>query len=79
MKRILSLLLVFMMLFSISSYAAKAHYPEKHTLEIEKGAVLETGNTVKFKATIYPEETTERRLHWMVIGGNAITNQKEEK
>lgn len=53
-------------------------YPDKVTLEIEKDSVLETGNTVKFNVKYYPEDTTERRLHWMIIGGNASVNQDGE-
>ena len=53
-------------------------YPDKLTLEPEKESVLETGNTIKFNVKYYPEDTTETRLHWMVIGGNASINQKGE-
>lgn len=53
-------------------------YPDKVTLEMEKDAVLETGNTVKFNVKYYPEDTTEKRLHWMIIGGNASVNQDGE-
>ena len=53
-------------------------YPDKVTLDMEKDAVLETGNTIKINAKYYPEETTERRLHWMAIGGNASVTQDGE-
>lgn len=53
-------------------------YPDKVTLELEKDSVLETGNTVKFNVKYYPEDTTERRLHWMIIGGNASISQSGE-
>lgn len=53
-------------------------YPDKITLEMEKDAVLETGNTIKFTVKYYPEDTTEKRLHWMIIGGNASISQNGE-
>ena len=53
-------------------------YPDKITLEMEKDAVLETGNTIKFNVKYYPEDTTEKRLHWMIIGGNASVTQSGE-
>ena len=53
-------------------------YPDKLTLDLQKDAVLETGNTVKFNVKFYPEDTTERRLHWMAIGGNASVTQDGE-
>lgn len=53
-------------------------YPDKVTLDMEKDAVLETGNTIKINAKYYPEDTTERRLHWMIIGGNASVTQDGE-
>lgn len=53
-------------------------YPDKVTLEMEKDTVLETGNTIKFNAKYYPEDTTEKRLHWMIIGGNASVTQSGE-
>ncbi len=53
-------------------------YPDKVSLELEKDAVLETGNTIKINAKYYPEDTTERRLHWMIIGGNARVTQEGE-
>lgn len=53
-------------------------YPDKITLEMEKNAVLETGNTIKFNVKYYPEDTTEKRLHWMIIGGNASISQNGE-
>lgn len=53
-------------------------YPDKLTLEIEKDSVLETGNTVKFNVKFYPEDTTERKLHWIVTGGNASISQNGE-
>ena len=39
---------------------------------------METGNTVKFDVKYYPEDTTEKRLHWVAIGGNATVNQDGE-
>lgn len=53
-------------------------YPDKITLEMEKNTVLETGNKVKFNVNFYPEDTTETRLHWMIIGGNASVSQNGE-
>lgn len=53
-------------------------YPDKITLGMEKNAVLETGNTIKFNVNFYPEDTTETRLHWMIIGGNASISQNGE-
>ena len=53
-------------------------YPDKLTLDLPKDAVLETGNTVKFNVKFFPEDTTERRLHWMAIGGNASVTQDGE-
>lgn len=53
-------------------------YPDKLTLDLPKDAVLETGNTVKFNVKFYPEDTTEKRLHWMIIGGNASVTQDGE-
>ena len=53
-------------------------YPDKITLEMEKNAVLETANTIKFNVKYNPEHTTEKRLHWMIIGGNASISQNGE-
>ena len=53
-------------------------YPDKLTIEPEENAVLETGNTVKFNVKYYPEDTTERKLHWIVTGGNASISQNGE-
>ena len=53
-------------------------YPDKLTLDLPKERALETGNTVKFDVKYYPEDTTEKRLHWVAIGGNATVNQDGE-
>lgn len=53
-------------------------YPDKLTLEVEKGTVFETGKSIKFNVKFYPNDVTETRLHWIVIGGNASVNQNGE-
>lgn len=57
---------------------AYVRYPDKLTLDLPKESALETGNTVKFDVKYYPEDTTEKRLHWVAIGGNATVNQDGE-
>ncbi len=50
-------------------------YPESIKIAPEEGSVLETGNTVKFTATLMPENTTERNVSWRVFSSNATIDQ----
>ena len=43
-------------------------YPDKITIVPQENAVYETGKTVQLSATVYPEDTTERKLIWTVSG-----------
>lgn len=47
-------------------------YPDRITVTPQENAVYETGNTVLFTASLYPEETTETDVIWKVTGGAAI-------
>lgn len=50
-------------------------YPERITIEPLDKTEFETDKVIKFNATIYPEDTTERELKWYVYGGNANIDQ----
>ena len=47
-------------------------YPDSISIVPAQDAVFETGNTVIFTATFYPEDTTERGLKWYAYGGGTI-------
>ena len=47
-------------------------YPDRITVIPQENAVYETGNTVLFTASLYPEDTTETDIIWKVSGGAAI-------
>lgn len=47
-------------------------YPDRITVTPQENAVYETGNTVLFTASLYPEDTTETDIIWKVSGGATI-------
>ena len=47
-------------------------YPDRITVTPQEGARFETGNKIRFTATLYPDETTEREIYWYAIGGASI-------
>lgn len=48
-------------------------YPDAISITPQENAVHETGNTIKFTASVYPEDTTERDIIWKVTGGATIS------
>lgn len=46
-------------------------YPDKITIKPPEDAVFETGQTIRFIAELYPENTTEKNLHWRIFTSNA--------
>jgi len=57
---------------NVTTYIRK---PDRISIAPEDSAVFETGNTVKFIPTFYPEDTTEKTLRWFSFGTAAIVNQ----
>lgn len=47
-------------------------YPDRITVAPQAGAVFETGETVAFSVQLYPQDTTEKEIHWKVSGGAEI-------
>lgn len=52
--------------------------PDKISLAPQEETAFETGKTVKIIPTFYPEDTTEKKLRWLVFGSSAEINQKGE-
>ena len=48
-------------------------YPDTISITPQKNAVYETGNTIQFTASVYPEDATERDIIWKVTGGANIS------
>ncbi len=48
-------------------------YPDRITVTPQEDAVFETGNSVQFKAELYPNDITEYDVIWKVTGGANIT------
>lgn len=52
--------------------------PDRISLTPQEGAVFETGKTIKLIPTFYPEDTTEKRIRWLIYGNSAEINQNGE-
>lgn len=48
-------------------------YPDTISITPQENAVYETGNTIQFTASVYPEDTTECDIIWRVTGGANIS------
>lgn len=48
-------------------------YPDKIVITPQENAVYETGNTVLFTASVYPEDTTETDVIWYTYGKASIS------
>lgn len=48
-------------------------YPDKISIIPQENAVYETGNSVQFTASLYPEDTTETDVIWKVYGRARIS------
>ena len=44
---------------------------DRITIKPPEDAVFETGQTIRFIAELYPENTTEKNLHWRIFTSNA--------
>lgn len=47
-------------------------YPDKITVTPDESAVFETGKTVSFSTQLFPQDTTEKEIHWKVSGAAEI-------